>query len=83
MRRIPLALLLATGLAHAAEPTPVQRASAARLTAEKAAACVAVQPFYWELGNATQPLVGGKVGDGAPERPGAFGNEGGRCAFAC
>lgn len=56
------------GLAAAAEPGPLQRAGAARLTAEKAAACVAVQPFYWELGNASQPLVGGPVGDGAPER---------------
>lgn len=64
-----LALLSAWPLvAAAAEPSPQQRASAARLTAEKAAACVAVQPFYWELGNTTQPLVGGKVGDGAPER---------------
>ena len=69
MRRTLLALLAASPwLAHAADPTPQQRATAARLTAEKAAACVAVQPFYWELGNAAQPLVGGKAGEGAPDR---------------
>ena len=69
MRRTLLALLAASPwLAHAADPTPQQRATAARLTTEKAAACVAVQPFYWELGNAAQPLVGGKAGEGAPDR---------------
>jgi hypothetical protein len=68
MHRTALAVLaLAPLLAHA-DPTPLQRASAARLTAEKSAACVAAQPFYWELGNATQPLAGGKAGDNAPGR---------------
>jgi len=68
MRLIAIALLIATPLAVHAEPTPLQRAGAARLTAEKSAACVAAQPFYWEIGNATQPLAGGKAGDKAPER---------------
>lgn len=69
MHRHTLALMaILPLLAQAATPTPQQRATAARLTAEKAAACVAVQPFYWELGNATQPLVGGKVGENAPDR---------------
>lgn len=72
MRRTTLALLIAaplvTSLATHADPTPMQRAGAARLTAEKAAACVAAQPFYWEIGNATQPLAGGKAGNNGPER---------------
>ncbi len=69
MHRIALATLLAAPLlAHAADPTPLQRAGAARLTAEKSAACVAAQPFYWEIGNATQPLAGGKAGENGPER---------------
>ena len=68
MHRLALtAVALVPLLAHA-EPTPLQRATAARLTAEKSAACVAAQPFYWELGNATQPLAGGKAGDNAPDR---------------
>lgn len=69
MHRTALVLLvLSPWLAHAASPTPQQRATAARLTAERAAACVAVQPFYWELGSASERLVGGPVGDGAPGR---------------
>ena len=68
MRHTALALLLATPLLAHADPTPLQRAGAARLTAEKSAACVAAQPFYWEVGNATQPLAGGKAGDNGPDR---------------
>ena len=68
MRHTALALLIATPLLAHADPTPLQRAGAARLTAEKAAACVAAQPFYWEIGNATQPLAGGKAGDNGPDR---------------
>lgn len=68
MKPTLLALLaVAPLLAHADTP-PLQRASAARLTAEKSAACVAVQPFYWEIGNATQPLAGGKAGENGPAR---------------
>ena len=65
--RLP-ALLIALPLIAQAEPTPLQRAGAARLTAEKSAACVAAQPFYWEIGDAAQPLAGGQAGDGAPGR---------------
>jgi len=68
MHRIAFAALLAAPLLAQADPTSAQRASAARLTAEKSAACVAAQPFYWEIGNASQPLAGGKAGDSAPER---------------
>ncbi|WP_457350399.1 hypothetical protein [Roseateles sp. P5_D6] len=63
-----LTLLIAAPLIAQAEPTPLQRAGAARLTAEKSAACMAAQPFYWEIGNATQPLAGGKAGENGPER---------------
>lgn len=63
------ALALAmVGTAALAEPTPILRLSAARLTAEKSAACVAAQPFYWEIGNGREPLAGGSVGDQAPSR---------------
>jgi len=68
MRLTALALLTAAPLLAHADPTPAQRATAARLTAEKSAACVAAQPFYWEVGSAKEPLAGGKAGDGAPER---------------
>lgn len=63
-----LLLLAGAPLWVQAAPTPAQRADAARLTAEASAACVAAQPFYWELGDATQPLASGRAGDGAPER---------------
>ncbi|MEO3691558.1 hypothetical protein [Roseateles paludis] len=64
----PLVLLLIVGAAHA-DPTPDQRVAAARLTAEKAANCVAVQPFYWEVGNGRVPLAGGSVGPAGAEAP--------------
>ena len=48
----------------APEPTPAptiaQRASAAASAASQAADCVAVQPFYWSVGDA-----GGRQGDGS------------------
>lgn len=68
MRLNLIALLTALPLLAQADPTPAQRATAARLTAEKSAACVAAQPFYWEIGDASQPLAGGKAGDNAPDR---------------
>lgn len=51
-----------------ADPTPAQRIAAATATAERSAACVAAQPFYWELGDAKATLAGGKAGEKAPER---------------
>lgn len=68
MRRTALALLTAAPFIVHADPTPLQRAGAARLTAEKSAACVAAQPFYWEIGDATRPLAGGRAGEGGPDR---------------
>jgi len=68
MRRFALALLAWAPLIAHATPTPQQRADAARLTAEQARACVAAQPFYWEIGDATQPLASGQAGDNAPTR---------------
>lgn len=70
------AALLTIGLATSAfvqagapaEPaTPSQRARAAQETALKAQACVAAQPFYWEVGNGQRKLVGGSVGKQAPD----------------
>ena len=50
-------------------PTLAQRTQATQDTANSSSnACHAVAPFYWEIGNATQPLAGGKAGDGGPER---------------
>jgi len=46
--------------APAPAPTIAQRASAAASAASQAADCVAVQPFYWSVGDA-----GGKQGDGS------------------
>ncbi|RZL39196.1 MAG: hypothetical protein EOP35_04210 [Rubrivivax sp.] len=66
MHRLPLTALALTSLLAQAEP--LDRAAAARQTAESAATCVAAQPFYWEIGDATQLLAGGKAGEGAPER---------------
>ncbi|MBI3349328.1 MAG: hypothetical protein HY020_19220 [Burkholderiales bacterium] len=68
MHRLAFVALACAPLLVQADPTPAQRATAARLTAEKSAACLAAQPFYWELGNQTQPLVGGKAGENGPER---------------
>jgi len=66
MRRLLIASLLAAPwLAHA-DLTTQQRATAARQTAETSAACVAAQPFYWEVGDAKNSLAGGKAGSGAP-----------------
>lgn len=48
------------------------RVSAASATASGAAACRAVQPFYWEIGDARGPVGSGRLGDGAPERDAAL-----------
>jgi len=68
MHRLAFTALVMTPLLVHADPTPAQRAAAATLTAQKSAACVAAQPFYWELGDAKAVLAGGKAGDEAPER---------------
>lgn len=39
--------------------TSEQRAQAASTTAQTNANCVAIQPFYWEIGNADGPLANG------------------------
>lgn len=64
---LALAVGLLSALAHA-DPTPAQRLTAARLTAEKSAHCVDAQPFYWEIGNGREPLAGGSVGSNGPSR---------------
>ncbi|WP_052162142.1 hypothetical protein [Aquabacterium sp. NJ1] len=43
-----------------------QREIAAHRTAKEAAACVAAQPFYWEIGNAERSLANGQSGEQAP-----------------
>ena len=45
-----------------------QRIGAAQTTAQSAAACVAIKPFYWEVGDARQALADGSVGPDAPNR---------------
>ena len=63
--------LAALPLFTAASENPIplqQRTSAAQATAESAAACVAIQPFYWEIGDATRQLAGASVGNSAPAR---------------
>jgi len=64
-RKQVLALLLVlAGTAHAA-PTREQRTAAARATAQNAADCKAVQPFYWSIGDAH----GVQADGGAGRRP--------------
>src|SRR5436309_837865 len=43
-----------------------KEAAAATATAETNAACIAVAPFYWEIGDAGGTLVSGSVGSAAP-----------------
>jgi hypothetical protein len=43
---------------------PAQRLAAARQTATANAECLAVSPFYYEIGDRNGPLVGEPVGDG-------------------
>ena len=47
-------------------PTVAQRTAAAANAASAAADCVAVQPFYWSVGDATGRLGDGSVGTAAP-----------------
>lgn len=44
-----------------------QREIAAHRTAKQAAACVAAQPFYWEVGHAQRALASGQAGDAGPD----------------
>jgi hypothetical protein len=43
-----------------------RQAAAATTTAETNANCIAVEPFYWEIGDASGTLVSGSVGSAAP-----------------
>ena len=45
-----------------------QRAAAAQETAQSSTQCKAIQPFYWEIGDARGPRAGGPVGSNAPAR---------------
>jgi len=58
-------LLLLASAAHAA-PTLAQRTAAARATAQDAADCQAVQPFYWSIGDAHGVLADGSAGRRPP-----------------
>lgn len=44
-----------------------QREIAAQRTAKEAVACLAAQPFYWEIGNAERTLAKGQSGEQAPD----------------
>lgn len=67
-RKQTLATLLLPLLACAAHaaPTQAQRAAAARATAQNAADCRAVQPFYWSIGDANGVLADGGAGRRPP-----------------
>jgi hypothetical protein len=54
--------------APAPAPAPSTATAAATATAEQNPMCVAVQPFYWEIGDQTGVLASGGVGSGAPAR---------------
>ncbi len=49
------------GLAHAGSPT-ANSAAAASATAENNPLCVAIEPYYWEIGNKLERLISGSVG---------------------
>jgi hypothetical protein len=56
------------GVALAGQPTPGS-GKAAHLTAEKNPLCQAIEPFFWEIGDATADIASGSVGvnsSGAP-----------------
>lgn len=64
-----LSLGSAAGIAAAASaPTPTS-AAAATATASDNALCVAIEPFYWEIGNKTQRLISGSLGVQANGNP--------------
>ena len=63
-----LAIATRVAAAGSADVPLAQRTSAARTTAESAAACVEIKPFYWEIGDARQTLAEGSVGPDAPGR---------------
>jgi len=62
---LAIALLAAASAAYAT-PTPEQRSTAARRTAETSADCKAVQPFYWSIGDAPGVRADGGAGRRAP-----------------
>jgi hypothetical protein len=47
-------------------PVEANRAAAVTTTAETNANCIAVAPFFWELGDASGALISGSVGSMAP-----------------
>lgn len=57
--------ILTTATASAAPSTLASslRAHAATQTAIRNPACIAIKPFYWEIGDQTQSLVSGSTGD--------------------
>lgn len=58
-----LALGAASQAWSATPAVPIaQRADAAKATAETSPACVAAQPFYWEIGDAHSALASGSTG---------------------
>lgn len=64
---LALTLAACVSAGAAAEPTPAQRAAAARQTAERNPACRAIRPFYWAIGDAQGVQADDRVGLGAPQ----------------
>jgi hypothetical protein len=71
---VSLALLLSMvvascgGGSSATVAPPPDAAAAASSTAQKNPMCIAIQPFYWEIGDKNGMIVGGSVGSSAPTR---------------
>ena len=60
--KFPAVLLLLACIAHAnGSPTP-NSAAAAAATAQDNELCTGIEPFYWEVGDATGPLTSGSQG---------------------
>src|SRR5215831_21048931 len=47
-------------------PTEQQRVQAATQTAQNNSLCTAIQPFYWEIGDANSMRAGGTAGGTSP-----------------
>ncbi|MBI2732470.1 MAG: hypothetical protein HYX44_03905 [Aquabacterium sp.] len=64
---IAMVCTLSSHAADLSDRVPLaQRHMAAQRTATQAQACVAAQPFYWEIGNAERTLASGQAGEQAP-----------------
>ncbi|MBK6862906.1 MAG: hypothetical protein IPG91_04700 [Ideonella sp.] len=63
-----VAISCGDGGSSASALPPSNEAAAAIATAQQNPMCIAIQPFYWEIGDRSGVIVSGSVGSGAPTR---------------